>query len=31
MRTIYQSDDRLRVPQLVFNAARNTQESIATS
>ena len=31
MRAIYQSDDRLRVPPLVFNALRNAQESIATS
>jgi hypothetical protein len=31
MRAIYESDDRLRVPPLVFNALRNAQESIATS
>jgi hypothetical protein len=29
MRTLYESDDRLRVPPMVFNALRNAQEKIA--
>jgi hypothetical protein len=29
VRTIYESDDRLRVPPVVFNALRNAPEKIA--
>jgi hypothetical protein len=30
MRAIYQSDDRLRVPPVVFNALRNAPEKVAS-
>ena len=30
VRAIYESDDRLRVPPVVFNALRNTPETIAS-
>ena len=31
LRTIYESDDRLRVPPVVFNALRNAPETVAAS
>jgi hypothetical protein len=30
IRTIYESDDRLRVPPVVFNAVRNAPETITS-